>query len=149
MEFTEATTQFNEATVQALDGWLHPKEGRLLFRLAQNCRGRGAIVEIGSWKGKSTIWLAHGSMAGCHAKIHAIDPHTGSPEHAERFGQVWTFEEFKQNIENAKVQHLVVPHVDFSTAVARVFNEPVEFIFVDGLHEYEGVRADFDAWLPK
>jgi MMP 1-O-methyltransferase len=141
--------EINEATVQALDGWLNPKEGRLLFRLARNCKGRGAIVEIGSWKGKSTICLAHGSTAGSHAKIHAIDPHTGSPEHAEHFGQVWTFEEFKQNIANAGVQHLVVPHVDFSTAVARVFDEPVEFIFVDGLHEYEGVRDDFEAWFPK
>jgi MMP 1-O-methyltransferase len=141
--------ELNEATVQALDGWLSPKEGRLLFHLARNCKGRGAIVEIGSWKGKSTIWLAHGSGASSQTKVHAIDPHTGSPEHAETFGQVWTFEEFKRNIANANVQRLVVPHVDFSTAVARAFDEPVELIFVDGLHEYEGVRDDFDAWFPK
>ena len=44
---------------------------------------------------------------------------------------------------------MVVPHVDFSTAVAQTFHQPVEFIFIDGLHEYEGVKDDFEAWFPK
>jgi len=138
-----------QAEVEAVDGWLNPEEGRLLYRLARRCKGRGAIVEIGSWKGKSTIWLSNGSLAGSHAKVHAIDPHTGSPEHSEMFGKVWTFEEFQRNIEQAGVTEVVVPHVDFSTAVAKTFSESVELIFVDGLHEYEGVRDDFEAWFPK
>jgi predicted O-methyltransferase YrrM len=137
-----------ETKVANVDGWLNRTEGRLLFRLAKQCTGRGAIVEIGSWKGKSTIWLAHGSREGSQVKIHAIDPHTGSPEH-QGAGHVWTFTEFQRNIEMAGVQDLVVPHVDFSEAVARTFNEPVEMIFIDGLHEYEGVKTDFDAWFPK
>ncbi len=139
-----------EAVVDQVDGWLHPKEGRLLYHLAKRCIGRGAIVEIGSWKGKSTIWISYGSKAGSNVKVHAIDPHTGSPEHSEMFGgKVWTFEEFQRNIENAKVKDVVVPHVDFSTSVAKTFNEPVEFIFIDGLHEYEGVSTDFEDWYPK
>ena len=139
-----------EPEVEAVDGWLHREEGRLLFRLARECAGRGAIVEIGSWKGKSTICLARGSLAGSNTKVHAIDPHTGSPQHIEMFsGPVWTFEEFKRNIEAAGVKDVVEPHVDFSEAVARTFDEPVELIFIDGLHEYEGVKADFDAWFPK
>lgn len=141
--------QLNEAEVQALDGWLNPREGRLLFRLAKKCAGRGAIVEIGSWKGKSTIWLSEGSLAGSRTRIHAIDPHTGSPQHLEMFGEVWTFEEFKRNIAKAGVSDIVVPHVDFSCSVARTFDEPVELIFIDGLHEYEGVKEDFEAWFPK
>ena len=107
-------------------------------------------MEIGSWKGKSTIWISYGSKAGSNVKVHAIDPHTGSPEHSEMFGgKVWTFEEFQRNIENAKLKDMVVPHVDFSTSVAKTFNEPVEFIFIDGLHEFEGVRDDFEDWYPK
>ncbi len=138
-----------EAEADKVDGWLHPKEGRTLYKLANRCKGRGSIVEIGSWKGKSTIWISYGSREGCGAKVHAIDPHTGSPEHAHLFGKVWTFDEFQRNIENARVKDMVIPHVDFSTAVARDFNEPVEFIFIDGLHEYEGVRDDFESWYPK
>ncbi|MGN6555888.1 MAG: class I SAM-dependent methyltransferase [Verrucomicrobiota bacterium] len=138
-----------EAEADKVDGWLNPKEGRLLYRLARQCTGRGSIVEVGSWKGKSTIWLSYGSLAGSQAKVHAVDPHTGSPEHSEMFGKVWTFDEFQRNIANAKVKDVVVPHVDFSTAVAKTFEEPVEFIFIDGLHEYEGVRDDFESWFPK
>src|SRR5579872_4668202 len=117
-----------EDVLTSVDGWLHPKEARLLYRLASQCRARGAIVEIGSWKGKSTICLARGSIAGGKTPIHAIDPHTGSPEHAREMGAVWTFDEFRRNVENAGVNQMVVPHVDFSDAVARKFCEPVEFI---------------------
>jgi predicted O-methyltransferase YrrM len=133
----------------SVDGWLNPKEARLLYRLASECRSRGAIVEVGSWKGKSTICLARGSLAGGKAQIHAIDPHTGSPEHSKEMGAVWTFDEFRRNIEKAGVNEMVVPHVDFSDAVAGKFFEPVELIFIDGLHEYEGVKLDFDSWFPK
>lgn len=138
-----------DSVIAAVDGWLHPKEARLLYRLARQCRGAGRIVEIGSWKGKSTICLSRGSLDGHRAKVHAIDPHTGSPEHSEMFGHVWTFREFEQNIRRAEVQEIVVPHVATSTSVASSFSEPVELIFIDGLHEYEGVKADFDAWYPK
>ena len=69
-----------------IEGWLTDDEGELLFKLARACAGRGGIVEIGSWKGKSTIWLGRGSMAGNRAKVWAIDPHTGSDEHHQAFG---------------------------------------------------------------
>jgi predicted O-methyltransferase YrrM len=140
-----------DALVENVEGWLNPTEGRVLYRLARQCEGRGAIVEIGSWKGRSTIWLSMGSRAGCRAKVHAIDPHTGSPQHVEMFktDKFWTFEEFKKNIENAGVKDQVEPHVDFSVSAAKKFNEPVEMIFIDGLHEYEGVKDDFEAWFPK
>jgi len=138
-----------EDVLVTVDGWLNPKEARLLYQLARDCKGQGAIVEIGSWKGKSTICLARGSLAGHKTKIHAIDPHTGSPEHSKQFGVVWTFDQFRHNIENAGVTEMVIPHVDYSDAVARKFDEPVELVFVDGLHEYEGVKIDFDSWFPK
>jgi predicted O-methyltransferase YrrM len=66
-------------------GWLTDAEGELLFNLAKSCSGKGVIVEIGSWKGKSTIWMARGSQAGHGVKIYAIDPHEGdSGAHATR-----------------------------------------------------------------
>ena len=49
-----ATTR---ALADAAGGWLNEAEGLLLYRLARNCSGKGVIVEIGSWKGRSTIWL--------------------------------------------------------------------------------------------
>ena len=138
-----------ENKVDAVEGWLNLHEGRLLYRLARNCTGRGVIVEVGSWKGKSTIWMGLGSQAGHNVEIHAVDPHTGSTEHWKSLGRVWTFDEFRANVKAAGVDDVVVPHVDFSTTAAKKLAEPVEFIFIDGLHEYEAVKADFEAWFPK
>ncbi len=132
-------------TVNRIEGWLTDKEGLLLFNLAKRCKGRGIIVEIGSWKGKSTVWLAEGSKAGNNLKVYAIDPHTGCSHH----GKVWTFDEFKKNIETAEVDDLIVPIVKTSEEAANYFNEPVEFIFIDGAHEYELVKLDFMLWYPK
>jgi predicted O-methyltransferase YrrM len=138
-----------KALADAAGGWMNDAEGFLLYQLARKCSGRGAIVEIGSWKGRSTIWLGHGSRDGCGIRIHAVDPHTGSPEHQRDASQVWTFDEFQQNILAAGVDDVVVPHVDFSVNAARNFHEPIEFIFIDGLHDYDSVKADFEAWFPK
>lgn len=137
------------ALVEGIDGWLPDFEGELLYDLARGCKGRGAIVEIGSWKGKSTIWLAKGSKAGNGVKVYAVDPHTGSSEHRQDAGRVWTFDEFKRNMRAAGVEDLVVPILKESVEAAQAVSEPVELIFIDGAHEYELVKLDFLAWFPK
>lgn len=127
-------------------GWLAVDEGELLFALARNCTGKGVIVEIGSWKGKSTIWLAKGSKSGNRVKVYAIDPHQGTPN---RQGEPSTFPEFEKNIRDAGVADIVMPIVKISEDAAREFDYPVEVIFIDGNHEYESVKRDFELWFPK
>lgn len=130
-------------------GWLTDKEGELLYNLAKNCKGQGVIVEIGSWKGKSTIYIAQGSKDGNKNKVYAIDPHIGSSEHQKKNKEVWTFDEFKQNIKNANVEDSITPIVKKSADAVNDINEPIEFIFIDGAHEYEYVKEDLDLWFPK
>lgn len=137
------------ALVEPIDGWLTPKEGRLLYDLARRSTGRGAIVEIGSWKGKSTIWLGRGSRRGHGVPVYAIDPHTGSPEHRQQYGAIETVAQFTRNLRRASVDTIVVPRVMTSEAAARAFTEPVELIFIDGAHEYESIKRDFELWFPK
>jgi len=132
-----------------VDGWLSDREGELLFNFAKNCIGKGVIVEIGSWKGKSTMWLGNGSKSGNKIKIYAIDPHTGFPQIKKMYGEVYTFEEFKKNIKNANISDIVIPIKKTSKETAENFNEPVELIFIDGIHEYELIKLDFEAWFPK
>jgi predicted O-methyltransferase YrrM len=131
-----------------MDGWLAEGEGLLLYNLAKKC-SKGVIVEIGSWKGKSTIWLASGSKKGKNARVYAIDPHIGSPEHQKMFGKVWTFEEFKKNIKRAGVDDIIVPMVKKSEDAAKNFSKPVGLAFIDGDHEYDMVKLDYDLWFPK
>lgn len=136
--------------VKNVEGWLTPSESDFLYKTAQKCSGRGVIVEIGSWKGKSTIQLAKGSKAGHQVPVYAIDPHTGAPEHHAIFGttQIWTFDEFKKNINDAGVSDTVHPIVDRSENVAKNWREPIEFLWIDGAHAYKLAKLDFDSWYP-
>lgn len=138
------------ALTETVEGWLTREEGELLYRLARACKGNGVIVEIGSFKGKSTIWLAKGSQAGAGVPVYAIDPHTGSEEHRPSVGEpLWTYEEFMANLRRAQVEEIVKPLLSTSEAAVVSFELPVELLFIDGDHRYEAVRQDFDLWVPK
>jgi len=121
-----------------IPGWLTDEEGEALFELARQCHGDGVIVEIGSWKGKSTVCLGLGSQAGSATPIYAIDPHADY-----RFG------DFKTNMEQAGIAELVRPIASLSQPAADTFDEPIELLFVDGSHEYDLVLEDFEKWVPK
>ena len=138
-----------ERQVAAIGGWLTPKEGRLLYQLARRCTGCGVIVEIGSWKGKSTIWLANGARDGGGSTVFAIDPHTAVSDNLATQSAVPTLEEFTGNIRAAGVDDLVVAMVTTSAEAARGFDRPVELIFIDGAHDYESVALDLELWFPK
>jgi predicted O-methyltransferase YrrM len=119
-------------------GWLTDEEGEALYELARACTGRGVIVEIGSWKGKSTICLGLGSRAGASLPVYAVDPHADY-----RFG------DFKTNVDRAGIADLVRPIASLSQPAADEFEEPIELLFVDGSHEYDLVLEDFEKWVPK
>lgn len=133
--------------VENIEGWLGNEVGEFLYKTAKRVSGKGVIVEVGSWKGKSTVWLAKGSK-GNRVKVYAIDPHTGSPEHVKKYGKIWTFEEFKRNIKNAGCEDIVIPIIKTSEDAAREWNKPIEFTFIDGAHDYESVKLDFELWFP-
>jgi predicted O-methyltransferase YrrM len=128
------------------------KEGEFLYNTAKNCKGQGVILEIGSWKGVSTIWLARGSKAGNKVKVYTVDPHTGTPfyrkMYRKMYGNVQTFPQFQKNINRANVDDIVLPIVKTSKEAEKDWNWPIEFLWIDGNHEYESVKLDFDKWFP-
>ncbi len=135
--------------IEPVRGWLGRGEAYLLYNAAKNCTGKGIIVEIGSWHGKSTIFIAKGSKAGKTIPIYAIDPHTGSPENIKKYGSVWTFDIFKKNLQKFNVADLVTPFVKTSRAVVKEWSgKPVEFLWIDGAHEFQFVNFDYHAWNP-
>jgi MMP 1-O-methyltransferase len=121
-----------------IPGWLTDEEGEALYELARSCNGSGVIVEIGSWKGKSTVCLGLGSQAGNSVPVYAVDPHADY-----RFG------DFKTNVERAGISDLVRPIASLSQAAADDFDHAIELLFVDGSHEYDLVLEDFEKWVPK
>jgi predicted O-methyltransferase YrrM len=135
------TTDFRthvKPLIADIPGWLTDEEGEALYELARRCRGDGVIVEIGSWKGKSTVCLGLGSRAGNSVPVYAVDPHADY-----RFG------DFKTNVERAGIADLVRPIASLSQAAADEFDAPIELLFVDGAHEYDLVLEDFEKWVPK
>jgi predicted O-methyltransferase YrrM len=128
----------------SIEGWLSDAQGCALFRAAAATTGKGLIVEIGSWKGRSTAWLASGArLAG--ARVYAIDPHTGSREDPEAA----TLEAFRTNLAHAGLADVVDPLITTSAEAARALQGPIELLFIDGDHSYDAVRLDAELWLPK
>lgn len=131
-----------------IEGWLKAEEGILLYDLAKECTE--VIVEIGSWKGKSTVWLAGGSKVGNNVKVYAIDHFKGSSDHIPLFGDnINTYDEFINNIKRAKMDDIIVPIVKKSEDAAKNFDLPIGLIFIDAEHEYEDVKKDFELWFSK
>jgi predicted O-methyltransferase YrrM len=131
--------------VTPVEGWLGLDEGRLLYRLAVEADPAGCIVEIGSWHGKSTIWLAAGAKAGRGARVVAIDPHRGTHLRAE--GET-TDLVLRANLVRAGVDDQAEIVVATSEEAAAGWTRPVSLLWIDGDHEYESVRRDFELWEP-
>jgi hypothetical protein len=149
MSLFEAIHASNQA-----EGWLFPAEKTLLYSLAQGVPRDGAIVELGSWMGRSAIMLAKGSMAGCGAPVFAVDVFsTDGGETAPLYapflnsGSVDYLATFEQNIGNAGVASLVRPIKSTTIEAARDWVGPrVRFLYIDANHSYRAVRDDFLAW---
>lgn len=130
----------------SIPGWLTKKEGELLFNLAKKCKGNeNAIVEIGSFQGRSTIFITAGSKYGNGLKVYACDPHVGDLA----CGNLKTFEDFKKNIKYGGLDKLIIPLVMTSEEAVKDFDKKIEMIFFDGNHDYEYVKKDFLLWEPK
>jgi predicted O-methyltransferase YrrM len=131
-----------KSDLKNVDGFIMDEEAVLLYKLAN--KAKKPIIEIGSWKGKSTICLAKGSQDGYQPKVYAIDPFTGSSEH----GRVWTYPEFEKNISTAEIDNLVVSLIKTSAEAVKDWSEEIDLVWIDGAHEYDQVKSDFENWLP-
>jgi len=133
-----------------IEGWLGDDEGYLLYLLARDANGAGAIVEIGSWMGRSTAWLAAGSMAAGREHVYAVDLFDGGPmlKHLEVIRQEGTtYHRFVENLEQLGLFDHVEPIVGDSQEAARNWTGgDVRLLFIDGNHDYAAVKADFELW---
>jgi predicted O-methyltransferase YrrM len=131
----------------AAEGMTELDECLLLMRLASEVR-HGAIVEIGCYRGRSTIALAIGSIRGTVAPVFAIDPHeTFTGVLGGRFGPD-DKAAFLRNIEQADVSHVVRLISDSSASAAARWNTEIGLLWIDGDHRFEAVKKDFELWSP-
>ena len=134
---------------QKVPGHLMENEARFLGLLAACVPARGAIVEIGSFKGRSTVMLAKVASHYGLGPIVAIDPHNspillGSPSEP----QTSSYQDFLNNVRAAGVSKEVEAHAAYSKEVANSWNRPIRLLWIDGDHSYEGAKKDLDGFFP-
>ena len=133
-------------------GWCSVDMASCLWKFAQQNPKLGAIVEIGSAWGKSTIVLAQASYHVKGGKVYAVDPHTGGIGYLKKLGveKIDSFPVFQENLKKFNVSEMVVPIVDTSERAAKQWNPslPIRMLYVDGLHTPEAVEIDINSWLP-
>jgi hypothetical protein len=137
------------AAIDAAPGFLTEREGRFLVMAAACAPARGSILEIGSFKGKSTVGLASIARHYELGIVVAVDPHTAPSETDPSLGgQSTTWEDFLATLRSAGLDSYVEPHRAFSRDLGQTWDRPLRLLWIDGDHTYEGVRLDFDLFSP-
>ncbi len=129
------------------EGMITLDEASLLYDLAKTVK-EGCIVEVGSYRGRSTVALALGSLDGHQVPVFAIDPHEdfvgvlGGVFGAQDRGEF-----FRAMIRSSC--YLVVRLINLSSEeVAPLWKRQVGLLWIDGDHSYLGVKRDFYCWSP-
>lgn len=145
--------------IDTIKGFMDPVEGNALHDAAARVCHLGACLEIGSYCGKSTVYIG----SACRERdgvLYAVDHHRGSEEHqpGEEYhdpdlydaaeGVFDSFREFRRTLRGAALEEHVVPLVAPSRVAARGWGTPLAFIFIDGGHSFEAALTDYRCWLP-
>jgi predicted O-methyltransferase YrrM len=140
-------------------GFMPTDEGLALHRAALAYLGDGVAVEIGSYCGKSTIFLATAART-TGGLVVTVDHHRGSEEHQpgweyhdpsfvdEHSGQIDTLGRFRRTITEAGLEDHVVAVVGRSPVIATFWRHPLRLLFIDGGHTDEAASADYQGFAP-
>ena len=133
--------------VVGVSGQLSTAEALLLYRLAQNAQ-KGCIIEVGSYHGRSTVALAHGSRDGFQAPVFAIEPHeVFEGVLGGVFGPHDRAAFFRTMLRTKAYEYVRLVNLS-SEVVAAGWKQPVALLWIDGDHRYEAVQRDFLCWEP-
>ena len=143
-------------------GFMPSDEGTALYDAAVEAVKRfpdGVLGEVGTYCGKSTLYLAAAVREAGGGTVVTVDHHIGSEEnqpgwewhdptlvdpHARRLD---TLPELRRNLYDAGVEDVVVHRRPLATGRARCWSTPLAFLFLDGGHTEEQAQADYDAWV--
>ena len=149
----------NLAKYNDIKGFMPEHEGKALYKWARKFSEYGPLLEIGTYCGKSSMFLSEGAQAN-NQYVYTIDHHMGSEEHQvnEEYFDIEIFDElskrinsfplFLENINNFGIKN-IVPIVNESSLVAESWNSPLAMVFIDGGHSLETAMNDFRSWHEK
>lgn len=147
------------AAARAAKGFMPDEEGLALFAAARDAAPRGPVLEVGSYCGKSAIYLgAAAREAG--GTVFTVDHHRGSEEIQpgwehhdpelidQRDGRMDSLPFLRRMLAGAGLEDVVVAIVGPSTTVSRWWRTPLALLFIDGGHAQVHADADYDGWAP-
>jgi predicted O-methyltransferase YrrM len=144
---------------EAAPGFMPAHEGLALYRAGLAGGLVGPLLEVGTYAGKSTIYLAAAAMERGTVVV-TVDHHRGSEEHQPGWeyhdpslvdpatGRIDTLPLMRRTLHGAGVEEHVVAVVGRSTAVAALWTTPVGLVFIDGGHTEEAALGDLRGWAP-
>ncbi len=145
----EAFAERLPSEVDPVEGHLSPREIRFLALLAAVPRADGAILEIGSFKGRSTVVLAKAAGLIGDEKVYAVDPMTAPSEtDPDLRGAADSLTDFRRNIDSMGVADRVELNQTFSYELAKTWDKTLRLLWIDGDHTYAGTRLDLEGFSP-
>ena len=148
------------AAAERAAGFMPVDEGRALYAAARALTVPGPLLEIGSWMGRSALFLAAAARESGR-QVVTVDHHRGSEEHQPGWeyhdpalvdadlGVLDTLPRFRRTIAEAGAEDVVVAVVTRSEILAPLWSTPLAMLFLDGSHTEESARRDQDAWVAK
>lgn len=132
-------------SIDQVEGFLKsPHQEFWFFKSASRSPENAVIVEIGSFKGRSTVSFGFGCV-GTSRHIYAIDLFEGDNN---IYGAGDFLKIFNDNVNSCGLSNYVTPMKMHSLDAAKKWDRPIDILFIDGSHEYEDVKADFFAFYP-
>lgn len=145
------------ALVDNVKGFMDPEEGKRLYKVAMLAAKMGPCFEIGSYCGKSTLYLGTACKEN-NTVLFSLDHHRGSEEQQpgeeyfdpelfdDRQGKIDTFPHFRKTLALADIEDTVVSIVSKSYIAARFWQTPLSLVFIDGGHTFEAAYNDYNSW---
>jgi predicted O-methyltransferase YrrM len=144
-----------QKAIEPIHGWWQAESGRALYQLVKRLDGN--VLELGSWCGRSTAWIAaalEARGAGVSGTVDAVDTWEGSPKeplHAELIGALpegTTLQDlWRQNLEGLGVYHRAHGWKYTTTEAFGLFaGQTFEVLLIDADHTYESVKRDFELY---
>ena len=146
----------HDADLSDVKGFLPDHEAKQLFDWALDAAQLGPLLEIGSYCGLSTLWLASAARQQ-GTVVFAIDHHRGSEEHqpGEFFhddtllddsGRFDSLPEFRRNLRKYEVEDVVIPVVTKASVLANYWHTSLGLVFIDGGHSLDAALSDYRGW---
>jgi len=142
---------------ETIPGWIRYEEAKALARTAYSLEGDAVIVEIGSFFGSSTVFLAGSRKLKGAGKVHCVDPFDGSGDSFSvphynaiilAFGARSPREHFERNIRSADLSDWIEVHQGTAEQIATNWTRAIDLLIFDGDQSPSGVRAAYDGWSP-